>query len=250
MFRGENPRELRRCGVLLLSITCVAALISCQRVAPAEEKIIGLWEFTGLDATGRVVFRRDHTVVDLFIEGDGVNARWIPTSWGKWRLEGSEIVTDREMLVGDYSSADRQITRLPIREIDEQLLVRADGRPNFTRVSFGIERYSQILALLYLVASGIALLACVYAIRRSSFRKGLILLAVAAAVAVVWSLLNLVADLAQTGSLIVSPASLRSLQLPRELLRVAWLLIFTTGLAKLAFALRARTSAKEAASDS
>jgi hypothetical protein len=250
MFAGNYPNRLREYGIILLGIMPVVALVSCQRLSPGEEKIIGTWEFTGLDATGRVVFRRDHTVVDLFPENDSTIAKWAPTAWGKWRLEGNEIVTDEEILpIPGHSTPPRRITRLPIREFGDNRLVRADGRSDFNRVHWGVEQYSQGLALLYLTAGFVALAAAVYAARTGRFRKEFILLAVAAGVAVLWSLLMLVAELAQTGSLIVSKASLRSLRVPRELLRVAYTLMFVIGFVKLTFAVRARPGAKEASSD-
>ena len=93
-----------------------------------------MWEFTGLDATGRVVFRRDHTVVDLFPEHDITDARWFATSYGQWRLEGNEIVTDTQDLpIPGYSPHPKRIGRMPIREFKEDTLVRGDGRSDFHR---------------------------------------------------------------------------------------------------------------------
>lgn len=244
-FRGNYSKGLRYHCVLLLGITSLVAAIGCQRTSPTEEKVIGTWEFTGLDATGRVVFRRDHKVIDLFLEGDGPNARWIPTSWGKWRLEGNEIVTDQEMLVGDYSPSERQLGRVPIREFEQDKLVRGDGRADFLRVHWGVEQYSQMLALVYVIVSLIALSVCVYAIRNSSLRKGFVVLAVAAVLALVWSTSTLVAELAQTGTVIIAPASLRSLRLPTEVLRVACIVIFTIGFVNLAYRLRVSVPAKD-----
>ena len=195
-------------------------------------------EFTGLDATGRVVFRRDHKVVDLFSEGDGPNARWVATSWGKWLLEGNEIITDEEMLLPDYSSSERNITRIPVREFEEDRLVRADGRADFMRVKLDAERYSQMVALLYVIASIVAFASIIFAMRNTSFRKEVILLGVTAVVALAWSTSTLVAELAQTGTVIISAASLRALRFPTEILRVVCILVFMIGLVKLIFALR------------
>jgi hypothetical protein len=246
----NRSKPFRYAWVLLFGVTLGLAVEACQRVSPAEEKVIGIWEFTGLDATGRVVFRRDHTVVDLFTESDSPNARWAPTAWGKWRLEGNEIITDDEVLpIPGYSPRPRRVTRIPIRDFEEGRLVRADGRADFNRVRVGIEQYLQILALAYVIASLIALSAFVYAIRNSSFRKEFVVLAVAAVLTVVWSTSMLIAELAQTGTVIISAVSLRSLWLPREILRVVCILIFTIGFVRLAFAVRVRASAKETTSD-
>lgn len=251
MIPRNYSKSLRYSCVLLLAVTLGLVLAACQRVTPAEEKIIGIWEFTGLDATGRVVFRRDHTVVDLFTESDSPNARWAPTAWGKWRLEGNEIIIDEEMLpIPGYTPHPRRITQLPIREFEEGRLVRADGRPDFNRVRMGVEQYSQMLALVYVIASLISLAATIYAIRKSSFRKEFILLAVASLFALGWSTSTLVADLAQTGTVIVSASSLRSLRVPTEIVRVICILIFIIGFVKLAFALGTKAPARETISNS
>lgn len=251
MFGGNLCRTLRSQCVLLLGITSVIAVVGCQRVTRTEEKIIGLWEFTGLDATGRVVFRRDHTVVNLFRDGSDPNAKWAPTAWGTWRLEGNEIVTDEEVFsVPGYLPSSRQIARMPIRDFQEEKLVRADGRADFYRIHWGAERYSQVWALFYLIASLIAFSASIYGIRKSSLRKEFVLLGIAAVVALLWSISTLVAELAQTGTLIISAVWLRSLRLPTEIFRIVCILIFTIAFAKLAFAVKARAPAKEKSSDS
>lgn len=243
-------RGLQHFGAFLFTVTLGFAVPGCQRVTPSEEKIIGIWEFTGLDATGRVVFRRDHTVIDLFTESDSPNARWAATAWGKWRLEGNEIITDDNALpLPGYSPRPTRVTRMPIRTFEDDRLVRADGRPDFNRVRWGAEQYSQMLALLYLIVSLVSLMTAIYAIRNSSFRGEFLLLAVAAVFALCWSTSTFVADLAQTGAVIMSAVSLRSLRLPTEIFRIIFILIFTIGFVRLAFALRARTSVKEAISD-
>lgn len=211
------------------------ATTSCERITPAEAKVLGTWEFTGLDATVRLVFRRDHTVVSLSSQADGFKEKWAPAAWGTWRLEGNEIVTDEEVFpIGGYLPKHRQVARVPIREFGEDKLVRADGRSDFYRVHWGGEQYSQVLSLVYASVSLIVFSVSVYAIRHSAFRKKFIVLAVAAVLALVWSISTLVTELAQTGTVIISPASLRSLSLCTEVLRVACILIFIIGFVRLA----------------
>jgi len=231
----------KRYSVLLSGIASAIALVSCQRVSPAEEKIIGTWEFTGLDVTGRCVFRRDHIVITLFPQGDGPKEMWAPTAWGTWRLEGSEIVTDEEVLpIPGVLSSQRQVARIPIRAFEEDRLVRADDRADFYRVRWGVERYSQVLALLYLTGSLIVFSASVYGIRKSSLRKEFILLGLATFVALLWSVSTLLPELAQTGAVILSATSLHSMRVPTEILRVVCIVIFMIGFAKLTHALRRR----------
>jgi hypothetical protein len=219
-------------------------MTGCYRVLPEEQKIIGTWEFTGIDATGRVVFRRDHTVVDLFPEDDrSINARWIPLAAGKWRLEGNDIVTEEETLPLRFvPSPTSRTTRITIREFHEDRLEREGERGPFLRVSEVAEHYAEVLALLYVGASFIALLACIYAIRRAQFRNEFSLLGLAALVALAYSSMLLAAELAQTGNLIISPGHLDALKLPREILKLLWIVIVAIAFARFPFALRGKTT--------
>jgi hypothetical protein len=225
----------RAAFALCASISATA----CHHVSPAEERIIGTWEFTGIDATGRVVFHRDHTVVDLFPEPQAPYA-WEPAASGTWRLEGDVVVTDDQMLpIPGYSPHPRRITRIPIREYHGDRWVRDEGRGDFIRVTWDVERYSQVLALLYLISSLIALSSSIYAIRRSSFRREFALLAVAAFLALAYAALLLVAQLTETGDVVINVASLRSLRMLREVLKVMCVIIFTTGFMRLVYSVRA-----------
>jgi hypothetical protein len=135
---------------------------------------------------------------------------------------------------------------MPIREFEQDRLVRADGRSDFYRVQWSVEQqYSQLVALFYVVVSVIALLAAIYAIGNPSFGKTFILLAIAAVFALVWSASTLVVELAQTGTVIVSAFSLRSLRVPTEILRVACIVIFIIGFVRLAYSLRRTGAAKD-----
>ena len=237
-------------GIVCLAVPCLLTT-GCRRLTAAEEKIVGTWEFTGIDASGRVVYRPDHTVVALFPEYDALNARWVPRSWGSWRLDGSEIVSETESLqIPGMPAIPKRVTRTPIREFHEERLVREEGRSDLIRIRSGTEIYSEVLALVYVIASLIALAATIYATRKSSFRKEFILLAAASVFALGWSTSTLVAELAQTGTVLVSASSLRSLRVPTEIARVICILIFIIGFVKLAFALGTRAPATETISNS
>lgn len=219
-------------------------LIGCQEVNSTEKKVVGTWDYTGFDSYSRVVFRRDHNVVIFTSDRKDSSAEWVPTLWGKWRLEGNEIVTDQQLLVGDHSSSERQVARMLVRQYEKDRLVRGDGGSDFHRAEWGVEQqYSEALALFYLIASVIALSAAIYVIRRPPFPNAWILLAAAAGLALIWSTSNLTAELAQTGKVIMSPASLNSLRVVSEVLRIVCILIFMSGLVKLAFALRVKVPA-------
>lgn len=236
-------------GIFCLAVPCLLTT-GCRRLTVSEEKIIGTWEFTGIDASGRVVYRRDHTVVELFPEYDALNARWVPRSWGSWRLEGSEIVSETESFqIPGMPQIPKRVNRTIIRDFSDERLVREEGRSDLIRIRAGAEAYFEGLALAYVIAGVIALAAATYAMQNSAFRKEFILLAVAAVFALAWSASTLVAELVQTGTIIMSPASLRSLRIPTEILRVVCILIFLIGFVKLAFALRAKPPTKETMSN-
>jgi hypothetical protein len=241
MFPGNLFRNWRNCRISLLAIGLLATIASCHRISPAERRIIGIWEFTGLDATGRVVFRSDHKIVDLFRDGDGPEAKWVPTSWGTWRLDGNEIVTDEEMLVGDYSASERRIGRIMIGKFEKDRLKRSDGRPDFYRVHSNAERRSQMSALLYVIGSVIAFSVCIrFAGEKPLFGKAVLILLVAASLAAVWSTARLVTELAQTGTAIVSPAFLSRLAIVSQVFGVAGILVFASGMVGLIFAIKRR----------
>src|ERR1041385_3006028 len=157
-------------GTFLSVVTLAVAATACHRLTPMEKKLVGAWKFTGLDATGLVVFRSDHTVVDLMREKDPFGwdprGRWVPVSWGTWRLEGNDVITEEKVLpLPNYSFANRSY-RMPVKELRDDTLVRGDGRSDFTRVSVMVLRRPQFLAIGYMLASLIAMLASIFAIRR------------------------------------------------------------------------------------
>lgn len=217
--------------VRLWLLAFLLASTACYSLTPAEKKIVGYWEFKGLDAVGLIVFRRDHVVVNLFPETDKSDARLAPTSCGTWRLEGNEIVTDEEGLpLPGYSPSPRQITRIPIREFRENVLIVANRASNLERVNLHAERSSQVLAGFYVIVSLAALVMCIRAIRRFFFRTSFLLLGGSAILALAWAVLLLVTELTQTGDVVLSWSYLYSMQLTRIVLAGVFLIMFAAGL--------------------
>jgi hypothetical protein len=239
MFRGSYSVRFGPFS-LLLTITSFLVMISCRRVTLMEEKVVGIWESSGVDATGRIVFRRDHTVINLSPDGHILGVRWIATSKGKWHLDGNEIVTDEQMLVGDYSPRERRMGRIPIQRFDQKTLVRADGRPDFNRINVEPDLYEQLQALLYVVLSLIAFLGCLYAMQNPLLKKPFFALAIGAALALTWALSLLATELTQTGTVTLSWTSLRCLQWLRLIFMAALIPISTLGFIKLVLAGKAK----------
>jgi hypothetical protein len=239
-------RSSRWIVLFLWGTTLCLTLTGCNKLSHNEERVVGVWEFTGIDATGRIVYRRDHIAVELFPDYEGLNAKWAPRSWGSWRLEGDDIVSEMEAFpIPEMPAVPKRTTRTSIREFHEDKLVREENRSDLLRVVSGFEEYSRFLALFYVVASLVAALACFYAARNSPLRKVFATLTVAAVLALIWSASTLVAELAQNGAVIVSSHSLRRLRLPTEIVRLACVVMFMIGFLRLAFDSRAGRSAKQ-----
>src|SRR5436190_11744528 len=68
---------------------------TCHRLSPIEQKVVGTWEYTGMDFTNRVVFSEDRTVTTLFPDSQAP-AKWVPAVFGTWSVEGDELVTKEQ----------------------------------------------------------------------------------------------------------------------------------------------------------
>jgi hypothetical protein len=121
---------------LYFTFAVAAISVSCQRLSPAEEKVVGTWEFSGIDFTNRVIYHRNHKSEVLFPREEGLLAKlspWVAASRGTWRLEGDTIVTDEQLLVGP-EPRERRVTRIKIFEFRPNELVREPYRDPFHRV--------------------------------------------------------------------------------------------------------------------
>ena len=118
------------------TLAIAAVAIGCQRLSPEEEKVVGTWEFTGLDFTNRVVFHRNHRSEELYAREDSLLAKisfWAAMSRGTWKLEGDAIVTDEQVIVGPQPR-ERRVTRIKILEFLPDKLVREGNPDAFHRV--------------------------------------------------------------------------------------------------------------------
>jgi hypothetical protein len=117
-------------------LAIAAASFGCQRLSPEEEKVVGTWEYSGIDFTNRVAFHRNHKSEVLFAREEGFLAKispWRAVSRGTWRLEGDTIVTEEQLLVGPEPH-ERRVTRIKIFEFRPNELVREPNRDPFHRV--------------------------------------------------------------------------------------------------------------------
>ena len=239
MFRGKWPSPLRYFHVLLLGLACFISG-ACHRLGSIEEKIVGTWEYTGFDSHSRVVFRRDHIMVVLVpANGDDFNARhWMPASWGKWRVDGNAIIMNNEQVFGlDGPRWTGQVARLPIREFHEDRLVTDDDGSNWNRLSSARKRYARLLSSFYLLGSLAAIASMIVAMRKAVVWREVILLAIVAIGVLSLSVLALLGELGETGSLVLSPRLLKWLQAPNDVLKVGFVTILIVAVARLGYRL-------------
>jgi hypothetical protein len=104
--------------VSLCSISCAAAQLSSF-----ERGIIGTWQFSGMDATGRMIFRANHTYSTLFpfSRGDDGLRDWTVVFKGTWRIDGHYLVVEEKDVfnpsaAGNAAPPIRHV-RVPIRSI-------------------------------------------------------------------------------------------------------------------------------------
>ena len=139
-----------------IAFAIVALVLACQRSVPAEQKVLGTWEYNGMDdliawmderpwlpdrkphVTSRIVFRRDHSLVDLLKDDVMTSGRWMSIGSGTWSLDGETIVVNhqpsQEHLSPGEEPFSRRVIRVQIREYHPNRLVRADGHGIFRRV--------------------------------------------------------------------------------------------------------------------
>jgi hypothetical protein len=96
-------RALPAIAITILALAVLAAIL----LSIAEKRVIGTWEYSGLDATRRIRFTADHKVSDWWPEMGDTEQTGVH---GTWRIAGWNVV-----LSMDYKSAfkDSAITPPP-----------------------------------------------------------------------------------------------------------------------------------------
>ena len=103
-----------------LRLTLVLGLCSIRfvlaQLPPLEQKIVGVWQFNGVDSTGRVVIRADHSCETLVPATRGRG--WEILAKGTWRIEGHDLVRVEKPASGPAVPAGPSVTsKLPIRSV-------------------------------------------------------------------------------------------------------------------------------------
>ncbi len=181
--------------------------------------------------TGHVVFRPDHTRVDLFPDWELLHGRMYTTATGVWRVEGDTVFSEVQPLsLPGSPELPKRAAKMTLPDTREApLRMKNAGHSDLVRASTIATRYTQVLLALCAAASLTLLLAFSHAARRSALGGAFTLLALGAASVLFYLLLHFVEELAQTGDVITSFQFLRSLRLPCELLKIAAATLFMIG---------------------
>jgi hypothetical protein len=82
----------------LLPIFCAFYLLSaCHRLSPTEEKFVGTWSHSSMDATDFQVLGQDHSIIVFFPEDQqdsSKDIRVFRVGSGKWRIEGNDFIQE------------------------------------------------------------------------------------------------------------------------------------------------------------
>ena len=85
---------------ILTSALVALSLTACHRLSANERRLIGTWEYTTVDAIGRLRFYADHKVALWFVDSaeEGIEPR--DAFNGTWRVDGDQVALNI-----DYKSA-------------------------------------------------------------------------------------------------------------------------------------------------
>jgi hypothetical protein len=229
--------NFRHClAVAIMVGAATYGVAGCARVKSPREQVVGIWQFTGMHSTGRVVYRSDGTMVALTAESDDARPVWVPSSVGKWWLEDHTLVTDVEIFI--IGGTTRRVTRSVIASFDDDRLVSGDGHSDSIRVTPIVARWSQVALVLRGIAGLLALGAAIYGASRSHRRWMYLLLGAGGVCMLLACGFGLPEEFAQTGDWLISWSSMEALRLPRDIFQSVAAILFVGAFVWLVFSIR------------
>lgn len=121
---------MRKLHIALVLGMCSVSVALAQ-LSPLEQKIIGTWQFGGVDDTGRIVIRGDHTCATMFPTTD--RRGWDIIAKGTWRIDGDYLIRVEKPAFGPSVSSNPPgpsvTSKLRIRSITPDRFGLGDGRP-------------------------------------------------------------------------------------------------------------------------
>jgi hypothetical protein len=81
---------------LLVILATVASCIATSCRQSPDEQMVGIWQFTSMDATMDYVFKADHTF-ELWappMDVEQSKGPWLQMDFGTWQIESDEIIIE------------------------------------------------------------------------------------------------------------------------------------------------------------
>ena len=81
--------------VIILSALGLCGATACHRQS-GDERVVGIWQFSGMDATMDYVFKADHTF-ELWapsMDVDQSKGPWLQMDFGSWHIEKDELIIE------------------------------------------------------------------------------------------------------------------------------------------------------------
>jgi hypothetical protein len=102
-----------RAAIFAIAITAMTS--SCYHPSADEERVVGTWLYTGMDAFGRITFTRDHKVLFCFPDAreQPCDPKW--TAHGTWRISGEDVVYNIDYSALSGPTRQRKDETLPLR---------------------------------------------------------------------------------------------------------------------------------------
>src|ERR1700730_7978412 len=85
-------RALLAVGIIIVTLACLAVIL----LSVAEKRVIGTWEYTTADATGRMRFYPDHKTAWWFVESSDESIEPKDAVYGTWHIRGIYLVCDMD----------------------------------------------------------------------------------------------------------------------------------------------------------
>jgi hypothetical protein len=82
-----------KCAHTIAAIA-LSMLSVCHPLSPEEAKVVGTWQWLGMDAIGKLTFTRDHRVAECLLRGEAYEGDCPPQDikHGRWWIRGDQVV--------------------------------------------------------------------------------------------------------------------------------------------------------------
>ena len=76
------------------ALIAVLTLPACHRLSSDEAKVVGTWQWVGMDAIGKITYSRDHRVAECLLRGEAYEGECAPKdiAHGRWWIQGDQVI--------------------------------------------------------------------------------------------------------------------------------------------------------------